>query len=484
MNFQNQNVIHWFKIGVFFLALSFLYQYVNHPWNPSLLDDVGALQSEYIRFPGDWKKASDWFELTYKEDLEVWGRFRPLWIVHQGILYSIYDSHPLLARLIRLGEWALALFFWFWAFRREKNVSWWILLLALACPYFYDSLFFISVQEMQIIFFSGLYVLVARSQIRGFRKNLIRTLAVVGGCLSKEPTILFFLGYVLAELFFVSNAQENRKKIYLWCESLALVYLLYKMASLGKTGGYTSGAFILNFGRIIPMVRFSITHLPKGNPLGMLLTGAIVLSLFLVPSSKKGGGILLRDLSPLILGAIFFTGILVLWEKGVYYLGPLALMWSAPIALAYVNQTAPHMGQRFPRGRLVFELGILVMMVFLSQRSINKQFQKNSEVGIITGFLHTAFSSEGSRTVYYPKANLIRGQVGSFRILLRNRNVKVSQGTVDDNISFLVTHVTDAPMTDELARYVVEPNIFRTTYWQVSSVRPDIAPLCKIFSDH
>src|SRR4029077_14022113 len=123
-----------------------------------------------------------------------------------------------------------------WAMRKDGSAWKWLLLLALSCPYLYDSLFYPSVQEMLVILFTGLFLAASWKRKPTLFRIAVRTLSVLLGCISKEPTAHFFMGFNLAELFLVPNARDNRSRPYLWAELLFLLGSVFLISPVGKSG--------------------------------------------------------------------------------------------------------------------------------------------------------------------------------------------------------------------------------------------------------
>src|SRR3990167_7337927 len=142
MNNKNDNVPAFLWLfAVLPPILTLLLSFILMQWSWGLMDDLQILSSGSTVL----EKAREYFRAT-----NTFGQLRPIWALHSGFLYSVFENNPRAFYIFRLFEICLVLTIWTTASYRitRKRVSLALVpAITLSFHYFYDALFYLSSQE-------------------------------------------------------------------------------------------------------------------------------------------------------------------------------------------------------------------------------------------------------------------------------------------------------------------------------------------------
>lgn len=165
--------------------LLILFSFIFDVWSWGLMDDHGILEC-------GTGSLSRWRQ--YFPGLIQWGVFRPVFVLHSAVFYSLFSSSAKAFYIFKLFEVFFLLVIWGIAgyrITRRKIALWFIPAITLSFHYFYDTFFYLSSHEFLGLWGVGLAVHCFISALR--------QMACPEPKLKKAHT--FFMGGILCLLF-------------------------------------------------------------------------------------------------------------------------------------------------------------------------------------------------------------------------------------------------------------------------------------------
>lgn len=340
-------VLIW-SLPVLVPFLLVFFSYVFDVWSWGLMDDLSILACGTDIF-SRWQK--------YFFDLILWGVFRPIFVLHTAIFYSLFASFPKGFYILKLFEVLLILLLWGWAGYRitGKKICFWLIpTITLSFHYFYDVLFYPSSHEFLGLLGVGIALhccisawqeiilgAVSMKRFYGFLIGCIFCLLFAFG--SKETFvssgmaigISLFLGSQL------KGIQRFRKPLFFSGLGIIVFTIIYAISlKIFIQAGYTSTYQWNNIERLwvslFMWVKKDFTnHIPW-----------IVFMLWAVRGQVKD--VLIFNKEPdkafliwgMIVGVFMYLGFLAIllpWCTTSYYIAPLGLFFAFFVALGTVR---------------------------------------------------------------------------------------------------------------------------------------------------
>lgn len=368
--------------------LTILFNYIFQKWWWGLMDDLAILNSG--------AGIIDRFR-SYYVGLCAWGVFRPLYVLHSSVAYTLFERVPRLFYIFRLFEICVVLYIWgICACRVTKQKVAVILVPAvtLSFHYFYDAFFYLSSQEIIGLFFVGLSLFF---YLRGLENvlaadpadsetkwhafkwkswfvGLFFLLCAFG---AKETFISCGVALGLSYFFLAWSCRKTQygKSLFMAGLSLVVISVLFALSlTLFIKSGYTAGYSLSDMTKLSSnlTVWFKKDFMNHGP--WVVAAGLI----FYMANKKRGMAKALWDL-PLrvrwafFLGVLFYLGflsILLPWNTVSYYATPLGLFFAFIVAVI-ISDGLPRLSGRWQIFFVVCALGInqLVCQYALTRES-------------------------------------------------------------------------------------------------------------------
>lgn len=364
--------------------ITLFFSFILGPWSWGLMDDYTILASG----SGIAQRFASYFA-----GLGQWGVFRPAFVAHSAIFYSIFANSPKSFYIFRLLEISVVLIVWgacAYGITRRKISLVLLPAVALSFHYFYDGFFYLSSQEMIGLLFLGIAVRLFFDHVgpvldvdvqqmagsldrRKWFAGLFMLLCAFG---AKETFIScgMAIGAAYLYLAWVRRKSSRAKTILLYAVVLMAVTILWAwLIFVFIKSNYTSG--------------YSVTDMTK---LGSNLQGWfkkdflnhspwLIATVFVFLMAGKNGdlGEIIRGFSlrlkwGVALGILLYGGflsILLPWNTLSYYAAPLGLFWAFTVT-TLISDGIPRIG---PSQRTLLVVCALLMNQFICQYALARE---------------------------------------------------------------------------------------------------------------
>ncbi|MBF0618903.1 MAG: hypothetical protein HQL19_01915 [Candidatus Omnitrophica bacterium] len=374
--------------------LLILFSYLNQTWSWGLMDDVSILSTG--------SGVMERYGLYFKA-LCNWGVFRPTFVMHSAIFYSLFEKAPGFFHIFKWLEIVLTLCIWGWAVARiseRRSAALLFAAIALSFHYFYDGFFFLSTHETYGLFFLGLAVHV----VIGLLKAVIRGNVFSGRLLAGSfilLLLLLFLSFGSKETFISGGLAlgVGLAACFLWGKGagyhrlamtglaiffIALVYGVIVKLLVGH--GYSAGYSFTDLHRIRGnCVAWGIKDFSNHLP-WLVAAGFIFLRAHRVEAEApvQGEYGVLGKWGILSGAALygFFLLLLLPWNATSYYAGPLGVFFAFFMAIAMAPRLA-----RACRVTIVIGICALVLNVCVAQYALNREMLYHYDTGNLMSWI-------------------------------------------------------------------------------------------------
>ena len=372
--YSNLNLLWLFPIIVPLgtILLSFYLQ----EWYWGLVDDAGILVSG--------RTVAERFANDFGARLSN-GRVQFLFSLRSAIFYTMFEQNPVMLHVLKWVEATLAILVWGLAVKKICGRSLGALIFAtitLSFNYFYDTFFFISLQDVLGLLFLGIGLNCSIGACDATSRTRFVTLATFGilgialGVTTNERLtavgLAFGLGFILLGVMDKSIYRQALiigALIFGASVIYALFLKLHMQPEIGHTARYSVTNFPVMANNLIDWIRKDVlNHSPW-------LLGLAILARYRGNSrSFRGsmGGFAMRQKWGVMLGGLlyfFFLLLLLPWMTISYVAGPLGVMFAFPVSV-YISQVLP---QTTVGIQILAPITALLLNILVSQWALTRE---------------------------------------------------------------------------------------------------------------
>ncbi len=366
--------------------VTILFSYILGVWSWGLMDDLQILTLSGSMLDKAWE---------YFQGFISFGEFKPVWTLHCGIFYTVFQNSPKLFYIFKWFEICLILLIWgmaAWRLTRNKTAIVLLPAITLSFHYFYDAFFYLSSHEYLGTFFLGISI--------HFFLNHLKPLWDEAGDLNTKGSqqmklrwgwlflgiIFLFASFYCKETFVSAGIALGLSYLYLaWKQkkkrkilgAIGIVLILITIAHAASLllfirSSYTSEYGFQNISRIMSNLsawfkKDFMNHLP------WILGSMLIFYLGSKEKVRKVSKIFSdRTKWGIFLGGLFYIGFLMIllpWNTVAYYAMPLGLFFAFMLTVLISDALS---GLSF-RWQLVGVVCALLLNQFVCQYALNRE---------------------------------------------------------------------------------------------------------------
>ncbi|GEM_PF-1235240 len=389
--------------------VTLFFSFILGPWSWGLMDDYTILVSG----GGIAQRFS-----SYLSGLGQWGVFRPTFVVHSAVFYSIFANSPKLFYIFRLLEIGVVLMIWgacAYGITRKKQSLVLVPAVALSFHYFYDGFFYLSSQEMIGLLFLGVAVRLFLDHVGPvldmdvqqkfgsldwwkWSAGLFMLLCAFG---AKETFLScgMAIGAAYLYLAWMRRKSSCARDVFLYALALMAVTVLWAwLVFIFIKSNYTSGYNVTDVTKLGSnlqgwLKKDLLNHSPW-------LIAAVFVFLMMGRNgnlSKAVRGFSLRLKWGIALGTLLYGGFLLIllpWNTLSYYAAPLGLFWAFVIAMSIcegISLISPSL-------RISLVVCALFLNQFICQYALARESTYQYDTSNLMVWLKTNEASFGDKT--------------------------------------------------------------------------------------
>ena len=306
------------------------------------------------------------------------GRVQFLFSLRSALFYTWFENSPTMLHLLKWVEATMTLLVWGLAIKKISGRLLGAVIFAsitLSFNYFYDTFFFISLQDVLGLLFLGigfnccLSAFDSSSHTRAVTLAIFGILGIVLGVTTNERMTAIGLAYGLGFILVGLMGSSNYRRALILGVSIfgaSVTYALFLKLYMQPEGGHTSTYSITNFSRmggniIAWITKDVLNHSPWLLGLAILASHRGRISKF---ATRQKWGMLFGGLQYFL-----FLLLLIPWMTISYVAGPLGVLFAFPVSI-YLAHVLPQSSINL---QVLAPVAALLFNMLICQRALTRE---------------------------------------------------------------------------------------------------------------